>query len=243
MDHRLKEQNVLENRHFRIKLNSVRSSRDAEALQRASVWRSVMQSVLDVMSDIYEWIEGTLDDFKEEIKEKLFRQFLSSDGFGLVFGMASRRDKLFFHQQAVHLQLQHASDGEEYCTERLFNDIFRSFELLTNRKYFSIFPTVDVRVVETNSPKRKLICLDLRTEMLIQVEFEIEKLELKSRLSELTARVAVQHNLETSNLPVHLQPVLQYMKRSQDWSNRFSEPPPPHTVVVQEKYVKMVAIL
>ena len=39
---------------------------------------------------MYEWIDGTLDDFKGELKEKLFRQFLSSDGFGLVFGMASR---------------------------------------------------------------------------------------------------------------------------------------------------------
>ena len=118
-----------------------------------------------------------------------------------------------------------------YCTGRLFYDIFRSFELLTNRKYLSIFPEVDVRVMATDSPQRKLICLDLRTAMLIKVEFEIVKLELRSTLSELTARVAVQHNLETSELPVHLQPVLQYMKRSQDWSNRFSEPPP-HTVVV-----------
>ena len=84
-----------------------------------------------------------------------------------------------------------------YCTGRLFNDIFRSFELLTNRKYLSIFPEVDVRVMATDSPQRKLICLDLRTAMLIKVEFEIVKLELRSTLSELTARVAVQHNLET----------------------------------------------
>ena len=88
-----------------------------------------------------------------------------------------------------------ASEGEVYCTGRLFNDIFRSFELLTNRKYLSIFPEVDVRVMATDSPQRKLICLDLRTAMLIKVEFEIVKLELRSTLSELTARVAVQQYL------------------------------------------------
>ena len=118
-----------------------------------------------------------------------------------------------------------------YCTGRLFNDIFPSFELLTNRKYFSIFPEVDVHVMASDSPQRKLICLDIHTEILIKVEFKIVKLELKSTLSELTARVAVQQNLETSELPVNLQPLLQYMKRSQDWANQFSEPPPPHTVV------------
>ena len=67
-------------------------------------------------------------------------------------------------------------------------------------RYYSVILNeclVDVRVMATDSPQRKLICLDLRTAMLIKVEFEIVKLELRSTLSELTARVAVQHNLET----------------------------------------------
>jgi len=225
----------LQNKHFKVTFKSVSfSSNEQECRSRGFEkfynWRPIMQVVLDRLTDTFMTPTFTYDDMKDSLREGLFSWCFDYNAFGLVTSLSKRCYQKFFIHRSSHFQGNwNTLFSYPYAPEALFVELTALFEKQYQQHYFSLFPDTTVTVRRGASPRLSVLTLHIKSHVSMQTEFVVEKLQLSSSLTELTANIvrqSIQHEVDLVELglPSTLKQLFQYLEREKDWTETFYDP-------------------